>query len=150
MLRPESCCYNQVNPYFLMLLNHSKHPFCQNFFADSRWRGEGICLFIFHLLPLHVYNALTHKQHSIISLLILRWELHRANPEAVRCLWNGQFCLVLGWQFVLPLMLHHLSPPQLCMLSKHKVLCLLLVFIIHSLGQPFLSDRTNCSCTETP
>lgn len=145
MLKPESCCYNQVNSYFLKLLNHSKHTFCQNFFADSRWWEEGMCLFISHLLPLHMHNALTHEQHSIISLLILHWELYWADPQAPRCLWDGQYCLVLGWIFFIPLVLHHLSQIQLTsMLRKHKVPCLLLVFVIHSLTHPVLLDKHNC------
>lgn len=54
-----------------------------------------MCLFVFHHLPLHVHNALTHKHHSIISLLIPHWELHRDNPQAVRCLWSGKGALCL-------------------------------------------------------
>lgn len=93
MLRTKSSYCNQVNPFCFMLLNHSQHPFCQNFFADSRWQGEGIYLFVFHLLPQHVCNA--HKEQSIISLVILHWELNRTNPQAVRCLYNGQFSFCL-------------------------------------------------------
>lgn len=144
MLTPEGCCYKQVNSYFLILLNHGKHPFCQNFFADSTGCEEGIHLFILHLLPLHVHKALTHKQHSIIPLLILPWELHWADPQASEM---GNIALCLDGRFLFLLCYITFHNCSCCMLRKHRVLCPLLFFVIHSLTQHVLLDKHNCRNT---